>query len=195
MGHSSAEKAASHERIVVIAARRFREGGFEAVSIADIMAEAGLTHGGFYKHFQSRDALVSEAVVRSFLAGKARLEQLMRTTDSSGLEAFLEVYLSQQHLADPGAGCPVAALAADASRSPVAQEAFGTGFEKYADWVAAMLEGPSQGRRARAASIICTIAGTVAVARSLRNPALAGGMLDATRRMVLSVEAGPSDVG
>lgn len=190
MGHSIAEKAASHERIVSIAARRFRERGLEANSIADLMTEAGLTHGGFYKHFESRDALVSEAIRRSFLAGKVRLEELMMATNSTGLEAFLEVYLSQEHLADTGGGCPVAALAADASRLAIARETFSACFEGYVDWVADMLEGPRKGRRARAAAIICTIAGTIAVARSLNDPVLARQMLSATRKMTLSAEAG-----
>jgi TetR/AcrR family transcriptional regulator, transcriptional repressor for nem operon len=189
VGHSAAEKATNHERIVTIASRRFRERGLQNASISEVMAEAGLTHGGFYKHFASRDALIIEAIQRSFLTGKARLEELMNATDATGLEAFLQVYLSLEHQSDIANGCPVAALGAEASRSPVARETFAVGFQRYADWVAAMLDGPHKSRRARAAAIICSIAGAIAVARSLDDPALARDMLTATRTMILTAES------
>jgi TetR/AcrR family transcriptional regulator, transcriptional repressor for nem operon len=186
VGHSAAEKAASHQRIVDSASRRFRERGLQAGSIADLMSEAGLTHGGFYKHFESRDVLVAESIQRSFITGKARLEELMRATKSTGLQAFLEVYLSPDHQFDTANGCPVAALAAEASRSPVARQTFSAGFQRYVDWVADMLDGPKKARRGRAAAIICSISGTIAATRSLDDPDLARQMLDATRTMILS---------
>src|ERR1700746_3031721 len=107
MRHSKTEKENTHKRIVAVASKKFREEGLTGIGIADLMKEAGLTVGGFYKHFKSRDALVAEAV------GSA-LELWQRQVDSAALggppvtyESLVDKYLSETHRNNPDAGAPV----------------------------------------------------------------------------------------
>src|ERR1700682_1400791 len=110
MRHSKAEKAKTHERIVAIASRRFREEGLAGIGIADLMKEAGLTVGGFYKHFNSRDALVAEAV-------GCALELLKRQVDAAAsggppvtYESLVDEYLDEGHTNHPCSRWPVSAV-------------------------------------------------------------------------------------
>ena len=114
-----AAKQITHERIVATAARAIRRGGFHGVGVADIMKEAGLTHGGFYAHFSSRDALLAEALERAGQDSAARVAQrtaARQARGASALRALVEGYLSDRHLGDIEAGCPVAALASEMPR-------------------------------------------------------------------------------
>lgn len=111
MGHSQASKQATHDRIVSIAAERFCELGIDGLSIADLMKEAGLTHGGFYKHFESRDQLVVEALDVAF----QRSENPDRTYKAT-FDKLVSEYLSQEHRDSVGTGCAVGALVSDIGR-------------------------------------------------------------------------------
>ena len=115
MGHSQEDKATSHQRIVEIAAARMRESGTAGPGVAELMREAGLTHGGFYKHFALRDDLVAEAVDSAFSMGTARLDALTAGADDP-LSAFVDGYASREHCDNPGEGCAVVALASDLAR-------------------------------------------------------------------------------
>src|ERR1700720_994767 len=95
MRHSKAEKAKTHERIVKIASRRFREKGLAGVGIADLMKEAGLTVGGFYKHFDSRDALVAEAVSSAFGGWKRRVDAAASGGPPVSYEKLMDEYLNE----------------------------------------------------------------------------------------------------
>jgi TetR/AcrR family transcriptional regulator, transcriptional repressor for nem operon len=114
MGYSKAQKAKTHDRIVKLASKRFREEGLAGIGIAELMREAGLTVGGFYKHFDSRDHLVAEAVTSAFGGWKRRVE----ATKSSGLsyEKLIDDYLSETHRDNPGTGCAFSALAHEIAR-------------------------------------------------------------------------------
>ena len=107
VGHSQDEKKANHERIVEIAAARMRQSGTEAPGVAEIMREAGLTHGGFYKHFSSRDELVAEAAEHAFASSARRTDDAL---DGAGdpLAAFVDFYLSAAHRDGAADGCAVA---------------------------------------------------------------------------------------
>ena len=96
MGHSRAEKAESHDRIVKVAATRFRENGVEGVGVADLMKDAGLTHGGFYRHFASRDELVAEAIERALGEGSQAVTAVAQAQDCP-LDALVDGYLSIAH--------------------------------------------------------------------------------------------------
>ena len=112
-------KEVTHERIVETAARAIRRAGYDGVGVADIMKEAGLTHGGFYAHFPSRDALLVEAVERAgrnSAAVMARSSAKRRAMGASEFRALVESYLSDAHLASHEVGCPVAALASEIPR-------------------------------------------------------------------------------
>src|SRR5215468_410828 len=119
MGHSQAAKAKSHEKIVRTAARRLREEGLAGVGVADLMTAAGLTVGGFYKHFDSRDELVAEALAsidsaweRTVAEGKSKAQP-----DARIFARLIDAYLSEEHRDAPGAGCAFAAVAGDIARS------------------------------------------------------------------------------
>src|SRR5881628_517763 len=116
-------KELSHERIVETAARAIRRAGFAGVGVADIMKEAGLTHGGFYAHFPSRDALLVEALARAgrdSAAVVARAAEARRNHRISAFRSLVETYLADRHLASQETGCPVAALGSDMPRQSLA---------------------------------------------------------------------------
>src|ERR1700689_294043 len=111
MGYSKREKAETHTRIVKVAAKRFRELGLEGIGVADVMKEAGVTVGGFYKHFDSRDELVGEALASAF----QDLDRWGEKTDT--LTKGLKAYLTEEHRDAPGTGCALGALLGDMSRA------------------------------------------------------------------------------
>jgi TetR/AcrR family transcriptional repressor of nem operon len=117
MGHSRAEKAKTHKRIVAIAAKRFREKGLAGFGIAELMQEAGLTVGGFYKHFDSRDDLVAEAVSSAFGNWKRKVDAAASGGRAVTYEKLIGDYLNEAHRDDPGAGCAYSALAPEIARS------------------------------------------------------------------------------
>lgn len=120
MGHSQADKAQSRERILSEAAAMIRDAGLESVSVARLMRSAGLTHGGFYGHFASRDDLLAQALERALVDGAAASRAASRAGSRAGgnaYEAFVRSYLSRAHRDARQQGCAVAALAADAARA------------------------------------------------------------------------------
>src|SRR5689334_1907927 len=116
MGHSREDKARSHDRIVEIAAARVRESGTAGPGVAELMKEAGLTHGGFYKHFGSRDDLVAEAVERALRENEGFVTTLTAGAPDrrAALGRFADWYASAEHRDSPGAGCAGVAFGADA---------------------------------------------------------------------------------
>jgi TetR/AcrR family transcriptional regulator, transcriptional repressor for nem operon len=117
MGHSRAEKAKTHKRIVGTAAKRFREKGLAGFGIADLMKEAGLTVGGFYKHFDSRDDLVAEAVSSAFGNWQRRVDAAASGGPPVSLAKLIDDYLNAGHRDNPGTGCAYSALAPEIARS------------------------------------------------------------------------------
>ncbi|MEK8050523.1 helix-turn-helix domain-containing protein [Ideonella sp. DXS22W] len=128
MGHSQADKAQSRERILREAAAQIRDAGLESVSVARLMRSAGLTHGGFYGHFASRDELLAEALQRALVEGAAASRAATAAAATSAaptkaaapaptFDAFARSYLSRGHRDARASGCAVAALAADAARA------------------------------------------------------------------------------
>jgi AcrR family transcriptional regulator len=117
----SARHQQSHERILDAAARAVRRTGVAGVGVADVMKEAGLTHGGFYAHFASRDALLAEALEHAGGQSNARLRDRMRARMEAGespLSALLSEYLSERHMEALELGCPVAAVSSELQRAP-----------------------------------------------------------------------------
>ncbi|SNT63584.1 TetR/AcrR family transcriptional regulator, transcriptional repressor for nem operon [Asanoa hainanensis] len=128
---SQAQARENRQRVVETATRLFRERGVSQVSVADVMAGAGLTHGGFYKQFASKDALAVEALAQ----GLAEVERRLSALGEPGARAgFLDHYLSPDHRDDPGDGCPIAGFARDMpAADPDLAATFGAGVEYYAD--------------------------------------------------------------
>src|SRR6202165_5914919 len=117
VGTSQAAKAASHDRILDIAAALIRRDGVDSLSVAELMKEAGLTHGGFYRHFESREQLVAEAAQRALSQGSAPAMAAAQLGGQRGYTALVDGYLSARHRDHPESGCAVAGIAADIARA------------------------------------------------------------------------------
>ena len=168
MRGSREDKAASHERIVAVAAARIREAGTEQPGVAEIMKAAGLTHGGFYKHFASREDLIAEAVERAMVDSGPRIAALIAEAEPDDLlAAFVDAYLSEEHRDDPGSGCGVAALGTDVARlGAEPQDAFRDQVDRYRDQLEPLFGNGDDARR-RATTTLCTMVGALIVARGL----------------------------
>jgi TetR/AcrR family transcriptional repressor of nem operon len=174
----SASKRATHDRIVKVAAKRFRELGLEGISVADVMTESGGTVGGFYKHFESRDALVVEALNEAMADYDA-----FRGGEVPLLE-FITTYLSTAHRDSPGTGCATGALLSDFARASqgarsVMTERFKTGLTVAQD---AVPEKTASDRRATAILLLCAMMGAISLSRAVDDPALSKEILDATKK-------------
>lgn len=181
---SQEEKGRSHARIVESAARLFRERGLDGASVADVMKEAGMTHGGFYKHFEGKDALVEAALAIAFdqfvaaLRGEEldaavsqvfpRLASTLRVGEAGRSEAAVRsVYLSDAHVAERGLGCPVAALGTEIARSSASiRRAFGAGVRRVVEAIAERRRGTAAARRAAAIREFSMLVGAVVIARA-----------------------------
>jgi TetR/AcrR family transcriptional repressor of nem operon len=119
MRYPPERKAETHEKILAVAARSFREQGSDTNGIGEVMRKLGLTKGGFYRHFESKGDLYAKAVARAFEQMADRLVTLAEAAPAGhGLQAIIDFYLSTEHLDDPGTGCPLAALAPEIARQP-----------------------------------------------------------------------------
>jgi len=124
MSTAPSRREITHERIVDVAARSLRRDGFAGVGVADVMKQAGLTHGGFYAHFESREALLAEAIERAGRESGGRMRERIdacMARGESGLRAVIENYLSETHLTGAESGCVVAALSSEMPRQPAAR--------------------------------------------------------------------------
>jgi TetR/AcrR family transcriptional repressor of nem operon len=182
MGHSQADKAESHDRIVGIAARRMREVGVDGISIPDIMRDAGLTHGGFYRHFGSRDQLVAEALDRAMGESKARSVRAIAKRGAKSLETLLESYLHPQHRDEPGKGCAIAAMAADVGRGKAGEREILTRHLRDSAGDLAALMGP--GADDKALGAFATLIGALILSRAVDDPTLSDEILASAGRTV-----------
>jgi AcrR family transcriptional regulator len=189
----NSRKQETHERIVDVAARAIRRNGYAGVGVADVMKEAGLTHGGFYAHFDSRDALLVEALER---AGRESGEAVTRALERraakgvSGFRALVEAYLGDEHLASLETGCPVAALACDMPRqSDAVREASAVRVRRLVAGVQSALPHAS---RAMASVVAGTLVGTLQLARALGANADGRALLSAARKALLQQYDAPS---
>jgi TetR/AcrR family transcriptional repressor of nem operon len=183
MGHSQEEKAKNHQRIVDIAARRIRESGTDGPGVAEIMSEAGLTHGGFYKHFDSRDDLVAEAVDAAMEQGIETFREATADAEDP-LAAFVDWYLSADHREDPGSGCPVVALGADATRADDrVRAAYRRQVERYIADMEGLLGGDEDTRR-RAIAAVSSMVGALLISRAVDDEKLSDEILREVRATV-----------
>jgi TetR/AcrR family transcriptional repressor of nem operon len=181
----SKETSAKHrDDLVRAASRLFREKGFDKVGIAEIAAAAGLTHGAFYTHFGSKEALCAEAITRT---SRRTAETVKATSD---WRAYVEAYLDPKHVRDRGNGCPYAALSGDVPReSALVRSAFSQALENSIDALAERL-GDKNGVSARDRAIpsLATMVGAVVLARAATDTALRDEILTAVKAKLL----GPS---
>jgi TetR/AcrR family transcriptional repressor of nem operon len=175
LGHSQAQKQVNHARIVAIAARRLRERGLDGVSVAEIMAEAGLTHGGFYAHFSSRDDLVREALAFALSESERRSKKAAAKLGGDPFQAWAESYLSAAHRDDVARGCALAALGPEVARAPRETRALLT--QDLQRRLGA------RGRKSEAAALaaLSTAVGALILARAVDDETLSDAILTAAR--------------
>jgi TetR/AcrR family transcriptional repressor of nem operon len=175
MGHSKAERAETHKRIVKIASKRFREEGLAGIGIADLMKEAGLTVGGFYKHFDSREDLVAEAVSSAFGGWKRRIDAAAAPGGPPVSYAkLIDDYLNEAHRDNPGAGCAFSALAEEIARSDKRIRALASEqVRNDLQLIAGLLPGKDK-RAARSKAILTfsALVGAMSLARAVSDEAL-----------------------
>ncbi len=194
MRYSKEHKAETHERIVKQASVRLRERGAHGIGVADLMKEVGLTHGGFYAHFDSREALVIEAFGYAMDRANERWRKLAEETPpEKRLATIVDSYLTTTHRDDPGRGCAVPALGAEIAReSPKTRKAFAAKLERMIDMMAdQILDVPPKTARKQAMAVLATMMGTVVMARIAGNGELSDEILAAGRETVLSRASSP----
>jgi TetR/AcrR family transcriptional repressor of nem operon len=183
MGHSRQDKADSHQRVVAVAAARLRAAGLEGPGVAELMQEAGLTHGGFYRHFASRDDLVAEAV--DYM--RAQFERGRDAVAERGLARLVEDYLTEAHRDAPATGCAVVALGGDIARSSErARSAYTEQVKSYLTLISDLL-GPDHdpaAARAQAMATLSTLVGAMLLARAVNDDDLSRELLGSVRDQV-----------
>lgn len=174
---SREQMAENRRRILDAASRLFREKGFDAVSIAEVMNAAGLTHGGFYGHFSSKDDLVAQALAHVLAMGAG---------GGGDLRAYVDDYLSPRHRDNAAGGCPTAGLAADIRhQTPAARSAMTEGLRSQIDCVSkALPELDAADRRRAAIGSWAAMVGAVILARAVDDPALSDEVLEQTRAWI-----------
>ena len=184
MRYEENHRQQTHRRIVENASYGLRQKGAKGLSVADLMKLAGLTHGGFYNHFESRAALVSEAIAFAMDQTTERWKKL--TNDRANEERFVALiadYLSPRHRDNPKHGCALPVLAADVARSsPSERLALASKLGKMIDFLAELVpdEAPQQARQI-ATGVVATLVGSIVLSRAVDVGKLSDGILDAGR--------------
>ncbi len=176
-------KEATHERIVDAAARAIRRSGYDGTSVADIMKEAGLTHGGFYAHFASREAMLAEAADRAGADAVAASARIAASAPAEqALQRLMTAYLSREHLDAVERGCPVVALGSEMPRqAPEVRRATTRRIKEMIDGVARQLPDWGQpGAHEQALVIVSAMVGSLLLARAVDDPRLSDDLLAST---------------
>lgn len=172
-------KEATHERIVEVAARAIRRSGYDGTGVADIMRQAGLTHGGFYAHFESRDALLAEAADRAGADGVEALARIAADAPAdAALATLLKAYLSREHVAQAETGCPVVALGSEMARqAPEVRRAATRRIKELVDLIGRLQPGwGTPEAHQQALATLATMVGALTIARAVDDPKLSDAM-------------------
>ena len=179
----AAAKEATHERIVSVAARAIRRSGYDGTGVADIMKEAGLTHGAFYAHFASREAMLAEAAGRACSESAAAAAKVVAgVAPDKSLASMLGAYLSKEHVEHVEAGCLLAALGSETSRqAPEVRRVATRHIKEMVDLVARQLPDWGQsGAHERALVTVAAMVGALLLARAVDEPSLSDALREAT---------------
>ncbi len=188
---TQSRKEASHERIVEVASRAIRRSGYDGTGVADIMKEAGLTHGGFYAHFPSRDALLAEAADR---AGAESVAIAARIASSAppgeALQHIMQAYLSDEHTQLIETGCPVSALGSEMPRQAPEVRCVATAhIKEMIDLIARQMSDWGQSvAHERAMLLLCSLIGTTIVSRAVDDPKLSAALRQAALKHLAVLE-------
>jgi TetR/AcrR family transcriptional regulator, transcriptional repressor for nem operon len=187
MRYADTHKQETHDRLVSLAGRALRERGPDQLAVAELMRSAGLTHGGFYAHFKSKDALLEEALENAFAhSGQRVMEVTAGLPARRALAVYVDWYVSSAHRDDPAIGCPIAALNSDLPRqSRKFRAAFAAGIKSLLSRLTAWIEAAGIDEAGRVAeSLLPAMAGAVAIARAVPDAALSDALLDSARRSI-----------
>jgi TetR/AcrR family transcriptional regulator, transcriptional repressor for nem operon len=193
MRYAKGRKEETRRRVIAAASRRFRRDGIDATGLAGVMADAGLTHGGFYAHFASKDELVRAALAASLAATRDRLAaeaKRAREEGADGLEAIVRTYLGAAHRDRPEAGCAMAALAAEIARQDApTRDVAADAIWQIVSIIAAELpaDASDQTSRQTAYAIFSVMVGTLQLARVTGDPALSEVLLRSGREAALTI--------
>lgn len=185
----AAAKDATHDRIVGVAARAIRRSGYAGTGVADIMKEAGLTHGAFYSHFPSREAMLAEAAAAACAESAANAAEVAASAPpDEALEAMLAAYLSKEHVEQFETGCPLAALGSETSRqAPEVRRIVSRHIKAAADLIARQsADWGQQSAHERALMTLSTMVGAVVLARAVDEPALSESLRKAALKHLTS---------
>jgi AcrR family transcriptional regulator len=189
---AASRKEITHERIVEAAARAIRRSGYDGTGVADIMKEAGLTHGGFYSHFPSREVLLAEAADRAGAEAVALSEHIAASVpQEEALPSMVRAYLSKEHCEDIENGCPVSALGSEMPRqAPVVRRAATRRIKEMIDVIARQLPDWGQpGAHEQALVTAATMVGTMVLARAVDDPKLSENFLEAALKKLAPTDA------
>ena len=183
MRRSREVKDETHSEILAQASRLFRERGFDGTSVGDVMAEAGLTHVGFYRHFENKGALVAATIRATFDGILGSLEERAATVGAkAAVEDYFAYYLSDDHVANPGLGCPIPTLGGEIARASEGLKAeFGASLKRSLTAFAKGLPGDEDAKRATATRELAMCVGAILIARA-SDPATAREVLEACRK-------------
>lgn len=183
---SREQAAENRSRVVDTAARLFRERGFAGIGVADLMKDAGLTHGGFYGQFGSKEVLLDEACARAFEVSSQDWEKLLAQSPADPLARVVDSYLSPAHRDRPGRGCAVAALGADVARQgPAARQGLTEGVRTMLGKLAELIPGRSNSaKREKALVAYASMVGALVLARAVDDPELSEDFMRATAASV-----------
>ncbi|MBV9496047.1 MAG: TetR/AcrR family transcriptional regulator [Acidobacteria bacterium] len=187
MRYDAEHKASTRTRVLKEAAKAIRTQGPHRIAVAGVMKKAGLTHGGFYAHFRSREAMVGAAIERMFEEANARWASATAGRSAAdGLCAFIDFYLSPAHRDAHAVGCPVAALLGDLPRlAPSWRRAFAAGVRRWTDAVAQrLIELGRENAEALASSAVAELAGALALARGESDATRSDARLAASRHLI-----------
>jgi len=184
MRYDENHKQETRARVLKVAAKALRQKGPDKLGVADVMRAAGLTHGGFYAHFPSKEAFLTESLNEVFAQSRERRNQLVEGLGPQGaLSAYIDYYVSKSHRDNPASGCPLVALNSDLPRQPKKFRAvFDAGVKRLAgeltQWIAAI--GIADADKV-AVSVLSAMVGAVALSRAVSDPDLSDALLDAAR--------------
>jgi TetR/AcrR family transcriptional repressor of nem operon len=184
MRYDSEHKERTRQRVLSEAAAAIRAHGPDGIGVAGLMAKAGLTHGGFYSHFKSKDDLVAQAISRMFEESRLKFAAHTEEKDPAvALGRYIDMYVSQRHRDAPENGCPLPALSGDLARMPAkARKRFTAGFAALAENIAGRLKelkkpAPEQ----MAESMLAEMVGAIALSRALEDAATSDRIIETSR--------------
>ena len=182
MRYQKEHKDKTRQRVIEAASVRFRRDGLDGVGVATLMGEAGLTHGGFYSHFPSKEALVEEVIA---YAMETNFDNITKAAEGQGIEGFIRHYLRPAHREHPEKGCLAAALGSEIWRhSKSSRKAFTDGLQRSIDHIMTLLPKPDM---AVAESIFATLMGTLQLARNVADPVMATRLLKSGEAAALAL--------